>query len=163
SALGDHLFAGVEADLSDDAEDIALRLRGIGTADEIRAAERVEVRGVVAGKEGVVHQLAQFARRWRNGDAIDGIGSFGGGHVMGIGTDAANAGGDARQFFHRASLAEFLEAAQFRNLEVAVGKFTVVVDKEVNLAVPFQPGDRVNNYTLHTWALRSSEPARLKR
>ncbi len=82
---------------------------------------------------------------------------------MRVGANAADTGGDARQFLNRTALAEFLEAAQFRYLKVAVGQFTIVVDEQVNLAVPFQARDRIYDNALHTCTLRSKDPAMLKR
>ncbi len=68
------------------------------------------------------------------------------------------------QLLDRAADAEALEAAQLGDLEVDVGDFAGVVDEDLDLAVTFEPGDRIDAYLLHqTLALLSSELARPKR
>ena len=59
-AHADDFLADLDADLAEDAENVALGLRGVGPDDEIGPAEEVEVQGVVFDHEGVVDQFADF-------------------------------------------------------------------------------------------------------
>jgi len=94
-------------------------------------------------------------------DLVDGLG---GGHVVGLGTHAADTRRDTRQLFDRTPEAEALEAAQLGDLEVDVLHLVVVVDEDLDLAVTFEPGDGIDAYLSHqTLALLSSELARPKR
>jgi hypothetical protein len=45
--------------------------------------------------------------------------------------------------------AEFLEAAQFGDLQVGVGHVALVVQKDVDLAVTFQPRDGIDGNAFH--------------
>ena len=99
----------------------------------------------------------------------DRVGGFGGGHVMRLRADAADAVGQHRHFFDRPAHAKLLEAAQLGDLKVGVGDVALVVQKDLDLAVPFQARDRVNADSLHhvasycALARRSSELARPNR
>ena len=68
---------------------------------------------------------------------------LGGRHVVRLGTHAADAVGDARHLLGRPADAELLEAAQLGDLEVDVGDVALVVQEDLDLAVAFEPGDRV--------------------
>ncbi len=103
---------------------------------------------------------------------VERVQGFGGGHVMGFGTDAADAVGDARHLFRGPPHAELLEAAQFGDLEVGVGDIALVVEEDLDLAVSFQAGDGIDSDAFHNTASlpaplvltrRSNECAMLKR
>jgi hypothetical protein len=145
----DHLAADLQADLADDAQDVALGHRGVRPHDEVRAAQDEEVGGVVGEEEGGVEQLAQLAPGGRRRQAVDRVGGLGGGHVMGLRADAADAVGQHRHFLHRAAHAEALEAAQFRHLQVGVGDVAGVVQEDLDLAVAFQAGQGIDADALH--------------
>ena len=104
---------------------------------------------MVAGREAVVQQLAQLARRGRGLHAVAAVDGLGGGHVVRLRAHAADARRYARQLFDRPADAEALEAAQLRHLEVDVGDFAGVVDEDLDLAVTLEPGDRVDAYLFH--------------
>jgi hypothetical protein len=71
------------------------------------------------------------------------------GHVMSARSDTAYTGYYTGHLLNRPALAELLEAAKLGDLEVGIGNITVVVEKDLNLAVPFKPGYRVNCDLLH--------------
>jgi hypothetical protein len=107
------------------------------------------VGGVVGEVEAVVEQLAQQLAGPRRLDAVDGIGCFGRGHVVGLGADAADAVCQQRHLLDRAPHAEPLKAAQLGNLEVGVGDFPLFVQEDLDLAVAFEAGNRIDGYPLH--------------
>ena len=104
---------------------------------------------------------------------IDGVRGLGGGHVMRLGAHAADAVGEQRHLFHRPADAEALETAQLGDLEVGVGDVAVFVQEDLDLAVAFKTGDRINRDSLRhirpslssrpVLPACSSEPARLNR
>jgi hypothetical protein len=101
---------------------------------------------------------------------IDRVDGLGGGHVVGLRADAADAVGQQGHFFHRAPDAEAFETAQFRDLEVGIGNIAFFIQEDLDLAMAFQPGDGINGNPLHddypfcaALLARRSEPARLKR
>ena len=160
----DHRAGGLEADLADDAEDVARRRVALRPHDEVRAGEDVEVRRVVGHVERVVEQLAQHAAGGRDLDAEHGVDGLGGRHVVSLRAHAADARRDARQLLDRAADAEALEPAQLRDLEVDVLDLVVVVDEDLDLAVTLETGDGIDGYLFHqTFALLSSELGRPKR
>ena len=160
----DHGAGGLEADLADDAEDVARRRVALRPHDEVRAGEDVEVRRVVGHVERVVEQLAQHAARGRDLDAEHGVDGLGGRHVVSLRAHAADARRDARQLLDRAADAEALEAAQLGDLEVDVLDLVVVVHEDLDLAVTLETGDGIDGYLFHqTFALLSSELGRPKR
>lgn len=173
-AAGDDLLADFDADFVDDAEDVALPGRGVWPNYKVRAAQGVEVNGVVGDVEGAVEHLAQLLDRRRRLYAVEHVQRLGSGHVVRLGADAADAVGDARHLFGRAADAELLEAAQFGDLEVGIGHVARFVEEDLDFAVPFQPGDGVDGNAGHDappWPLPrplprarcSSEWAMLKR
>jgi hypothetical protein len=102
------------------------------------------VGGVVGDVEGAVQQLAQFLGRRRRVYVIDRVGGFGGGHVVRLRAHAADAVGEQRHLLHRPAHGEPLEPAQLRDLEVRIGDVALLVQEDLDLAVSFQPGDRIN-------------------
>ena len=62
--------------------------------------------------------------------------------------NAADAVGQQGHFLHRATNAEALKTAQFRDLEVGVGNVAFLVQEDFDLAMTFQAGDGVNGYSL---------------
>ena len=141
---GDDLLAGFEADLADDADDVALRGRGFGADDEVRPAQHEDVQGVVFQHEGVIDQLADLAARGGGLDLVEVVERLGRGHVMRGGADAADAAGDLRHVLGGTAEAEDLEAAQFGHLEVGAFDVALVVEEDVNLAVALEAGDGVD-------------------
>ena len=81
--------------------------------------------------------------------------------MVGLRADAADAVGDHRHLLGLPADAELLEAAQLRNLEVGFGDIAVIVEEDLDAAVPFQPGDRVDGDPPAHRVPLSSDAARL--
>ena len=143
-AAADDLLAGFEADLADDAHDVALLGRGFGPDDEVGAAQHEDVQGMVFQHEGVIDQLANLAARRGGLDLVEVVQGLGGGHVMGGGANAADAAGDLRHVLGRAAKGEDLEAAQLGHLQVGALHVALVIEEDVDLAVAFEAGDGVD-------------------
>ena len=166
----DDLAADLQANLVDDPQDIAFSNRGIRAHDEVRTSQGIKVGGVVGGIKCRVKQFAQFLAGGWHFDVIDGIHSLGSRHVVRLGADTANAVGQEGHFLHGATNAETFETAQFRDLEVSIGNIAFLVEKDLDLAMAFQPGDGINGNPLHIHhpfcadlLALSREPARLNR
>ena len=121
------------------------------------------MRGVIGDVEGVVEQLSQHAPGTRHGDAVDCVGGLGGGHVMRLRADAADAVGQGRHVLHRTADTERFEAAQLRDLEVRVLDVACVIKDDLDLAVTLEASDGIDADTCHDRPPWSSEAARLKR
>ena len=111
----------VHADLGHHAQDVSLGRRGGRADDEIGPAQGVEVRRVVGGVEDAVEQLAELLGRRRRIDVEHRVEGLGGGQVMRLGADAADAGRQVRHVLGRPADAKLLEAAQLGNLQIGVG------------------------------------------
>jgi hypothetical protein len=146
-AAADDFLAGLNADLADDADDVALLGRGLGADDKVGSAQDEDVQGVVFEHEGVIDQLADLASRRGGLDLVEGVEGFGGGHVMRGGADTADAAGDLRHVLCRTAEGEHLEAAQFGHLQVGAFDVALVIEEDVNLAVAFEAGDGINGET----------------
>jgi hypothetical protein len=130
-----------------------LRSSGGAPHHEIGTSEDVEVGGVVTGEEGGVEELAQLPGRVGDLDAEDVVAGLRRRQVMGLATDPADTGRDSRHLLHRPADAEGLEAAQFRHDEEAVGDLALVVEEDVDLAVPFESSDRIDRDPGHSVSL----------
>ncbi len=159
----DDLLADLRADLLDDAEDVAVGRRRVRSHDEVGTGQDVEVGGVVGDVEGVVEQLAEHPPGARRRDLVHRIGGLGGGHVVGLRADAADAVGESRHVLDRAAHAEGLEAAQLGDLEVGVLDVAGLVEQDLDLAVTLEARDRIDGQACHRRPPWSSEAARLKR
>ena len=80
---------------------------------------------------------------------IDGVTGFSGGHVMRLGANPADTGGDAGHLFHWPAHAEAFESPQFRYLKIAVRNVALVVEIDRDLAVALQPRHWVYNDFSH--------------
>ena len=127
-------------------DDVALLRRRLRADDEVRAAQDVDVQRVVLQHEGVIDQFADLAGGGRRLDLVEVVERLGRGHVMRRGAHAADAAGDLRHLLGRSAVAEDLEAAQLRDLQIRVLHVALVVEEDVNLAVPFEAGDGVNRH-----------------
>ena len=152
----EHLLGHVHADLGHDAQDVALGRRGGRADDEIGPAQGVEVGGVVGGVENAVEQLAELLARRRRIDVEHRVERLGGRQVVGLGTDAADAGRQVRHVLGRPAHAELLEAAKLRNLQIGVRHVPLLVEENVDLAVAFEPGNGINRNAFHD---RNSRPS----
>jgi len=68
--------------------------------------------------------------------------------------DPADTAGELGHVFGLPALAELLEPAQLRDLQVGVLDLALVVEENLNLPVPLQPRDRVNRDPLAHFCLR---------
>ena len=102
------------------------------------------MQGVVLEHEGVVDQLADLAAGRGGLELVEGVQGLGRGHVVGGGADPADAAGDLRHVLGGPAEAEDLEAAQLGHLEVGALDVALLVQIDVDLAVAFEPGDRVD-------------------
>ncbi len=66
-----------------------------------------------------------------------------------LGADTTDAIGDTRHLLGRSAHAELLKAAQFGDLEVGVGDFALFIEKDLDLAVAFKPGDGIYRNSIH--------------
>ena len=148
-AAVDDLLADLQPDLVHHAQDVALGRRRVGADNEVRTAQRVEVRGVVGDVEGRVEHLAHLLGRRRRLDVKQRVQRLGGRHVVRLGADAADAVGDARHLLGRPADAELLEAAQLRDLEVGVRDVALSFEEDLDLAVTFEARDGINGDLLH--------------
>jgi len=64
-------------------------------------------------------------------------------------SDAADSGNDPGKLLHRPSQAENFESSQFRDLKVSIFHIPFVVQKNLDLPVSFQSGDRIDRYRFH--------------
>ncbi len=171
-AHGNDLAANFQADLVDHPQDVALGHRRIGPHDEVRPGQDVEGGGVVGDEEGAVKQLAQQLGGAGRIDVVDRVRRLDSRHVMGFGAHTADAAGDDRHLFDRPADGKLLEAAQLRDLEVGALDAAGVVQEDLDLAVPFQAGYRVDRdmghailliYVSQNFAWRAHAPLRVSR
>ena len=153
------LFADLDADFPDDAQEVALRRRSVRTQNEIRPAQRVEMRGMVGHEERHVEQFADFLCGGGGLNAKEPVEGLDRGHVMSFRAHATDAIGDHRHVFGRPAHTELLEAPQLGNLEVGVGDVAVLIEKDVDFSVPFQPGNRIDRDPPHCALPPRIEPA----
>ena len=139
----------VHADLGHDAQDVPLGRRGRGADDEVGPAQGVKMRRVVGGEEDAIKKLAELLGRRRRIDVEQGVQGLGGRQVMGLGADAADPRRQVRHVLGRPAHAKLLETPQLRDLQIGVGHVALVVQKDVDLAVTFEPGDGINGNAFH--------------
>src|ERR1035438_10542699 len=99
---------------------------------------------MVFERERVIDQLANLAARRGGFDLVEVVESLGGGHVMRGGADTADAAGDLRHVLRWAAKGEDLETPQLGDLEIGVFDVALVIEEDVDLAVAFKAGDRVD-------------------
>ena len=151
-AHADDLLADFEPDLLDHADDVALLGGASGPTMKSGPPSTIDVQGVVFEHEGVIDQLADLAAGRGGLDLVEVVQRLGGGHVMGGRADAADAAGDLRHVLRRAAEAEHLEAAQLGDLQVGALDVALVIEEDVDLAVAFEAGDRVDG-DLRRWPI----------
>ncbi len=106
---------------------------------QIEEAERVRLHHLRQ-----VQHAPQLRRGVRNAHRHDGLASLGGGQEMGDRADAADARHEARHLVKRPALAEALEAAHLRDVEVRVLHLALVVELDGDLAVAFKARYRID-------------------
>jgi hypothetical protein len=65
--------------------------------------------------------------------------------VVGTRTNAADLRRNPGQLFHRTPFTKLLESPELDDLEVSVGYIPFIIEKNVDLSVPFEPGYRRNS------------------
>ncbi len=101
---------------------------------------------MVLDHKGVIDQFANLARGRSRLNLVKIIQGLGRGHVVGGRANPADAAGDLRHVLRGPAQAEDLEAAQFRDLQVSAFHLALVIQENINFAVAFQPGNRVNRH-----------------
>src|SRR5271157_5468145 len=107
---------------------------------------------MITGKENIIEELSEFFGGRRGIDVKHCIACFCRRHVMSLRAHTANAGCNSREFLDRPSDAELLEASQFRNLEVRVFDFSLVIEENIDLAVTFKASNGIYFDLLHTFS-----------
>ena len=143
-AAGDHLAGHIQPDLAGHPQNVALRGGRIRPDDEVRSAQSIKVGGVIGDEKGHVEQLAQFFGHGGGLGAEDTVQRLCGGQVVGLRADPADPVGDDRHLLGHPAHAELLKAAQLRDLEAGVLHRSLIVEKDIYPAMPFQAGDRVD-------------------
>ena len=92
-----------------------------------------------------VHQPAQLVGGGRDVDGHDGVAGLGRGEQMADRADAADARGDAGHFAVGPAFAEFLEAAEFDDVELGVGHVAGVVHEDADLGMALDAGHGIND------------------
>ena len=159
----DDLAADLDADLVDDAQDVALGGRGVGAHDKVGPSEGVEMGRVIGHVKNDIQQLPQDFGRVGQVDMIDGVTGLGRGHHVRLRTDTADPGRDAAHLLDGTADAELLETAELGDLEAGVRDIPVVVQENGDLSVAFEPGDGIDGDRFHLTRLPMSEPARPNR
>ena len=129
----------------DEAENIALCRRRVPTHQKVGRAQMEEAQGVALHELAEVHQSAQLVGGGRDVDGHDSVAGFGRGEQMADGADAADARGDAGHFAVGPAFAEFLEAAEFHDVENGIGHVACVVHENADLGVALDAGHGIND------------------
>ena len=140
----DDLAADLQPHFMDYAEDVSFGNRCVGSHHKVRATEGVEVRGVIRAIEGGIQQLTQKFRRARRVNLIDRVCRLGCRHVVRLRADATDTIRDQRHLLNGATHYKAFKAAQFGDLKIGIGYIALRIEKDLDLAVTFQTGDRVN-------------------
>ncbi len=98
---------------------------------------------------GRIEKLPELLRCTRRICLVNGVYGLTRGQMVCRRSDAADSGNDSRKFFHRSSQTEDLESSQLRDLKVSVFHVALVVQEDLDLPMPFQPGDRIYRYRFH--------------
>jgi hypothetical protein len=122
---------------------IAHRVFSIGSQDEIRTGQDIEVQDVLFHIGDAVAQAAEFFTRWWQLYTKDSIGGFGRCQVVGPGADAADAGRDARHLLDRFTNAKALKTAQLNDVDHGVSDVTSIIKFDRYLGVTFNAANRL--------------------
>ncbi len=143
-----HHFSGNVRRRLQHADDIADGVISIRPEQEIGSRQEIEVQDVLFHVGNAVAQFAQLlaGRGWF--DSEDRVASLGRGQVMRPRAHTANARRDAWKVFHGLSEAEFLEAAQFNDVDPGGVHVAGIVELNGHLGVALDAGDRLNDECL---------------
>src|SRR5208283_4073330 len=130
---------------ADQAEDVALRRRGVPAEDEVGRGEVEEAQGVALDDLAQVHQAAQLVGRGRDRDRHDRVPRLRRRQHVADRADAADARGYPRHLAVGPALAEPLEAAELHDVELGVGDVAGPVQEDADLGVPLDARYRVDD------------------
>ncbi len=68
---------------------------------------------------------------------------------MGARSDTADSRYNPGHLLYRSALGELLKTTEFRYLEIGILNITSIIEKNLYLAMPLKPGNRVNTNLLH--------------
>ena len=98
---------------------------------------------------GRVEKLPEFFCCLRGINLVNGVNGLTRGQVMGRRSNPTDPWNDPGKFLHRSSHTEDFKSSQLRNLKVSIFNIPLVVQKNFDLSVSFQSGDRIDGYLLH--------------
>ena len=98
---------------------------------------------------GRIKKLPKLLRCARRICLVNGVYGLTRGQMVCCRSDAADSWDDSRKLLHRSSQTEDFEYSQLRDLKVGVFNVSLVVQKNLDLPMPFQSGDRINRYRFH--------------
>jgi hypothetical protein len=107
------------------------------------------MKGVAMDIMGGIEKLPKLFCRPRRISLVNSVYGLTRGQMVCRRSDAADPGNDPGKNFYRSSHAEDFESSQFRDLEIGIFNIPLVVQENLDLAVSFQSGDRINRYRFH--------------
>src|ERR1035441_1451413 len=135
--------------LFDQTEDVAVRRVAVEAQQQVRRGEMEKAQRVALHELRAVDQLAQFYRRGRRGHGHDRVARFGRRQQMAHRADAADARRDRRHFVIGPAFGEFFETAHLGHMKVRVGDMARIVQVDIDLGVPFDARDGVDDKFSH--------------
>lgn len=96
-----------------------------------------------------IKKLPKLLRCTRRICLVNGVYGLTRGQMVCRRSDPTDSRDNSRKFFHRSSKTEDLESSQLGDLKVGILHVPLVVQKNLDLPVPFQSGDRINRYRFH--------------
>ena len=139
----------------DHADDIAMAHCIVETEQQVGRAQVEEMQGMRLQGLAEVHQPANLLRSRRKLlDAHQRIRGLGGSQVMAHRANAAKALHQHRHFPVGPSLDEFLEAAEFDNMQACLLDVVVIIQQQGDLAVPLDPRQRLDHHPLQPFRVR---------
>ena len=137
-----------------DAEEVAPGRVGVEAEQQVGRREVEEAEGVGLHDLGQVHDPAQLQGSLRRRDGEDLVARLGRRHEVAHRADSADPRHQRRHLAQRPALADALEAAELRDVEVGVGDRAGLVELDGDLGVALDAGDRVDDDLAHA---RSSQ------
>src|ERR1035437_2997319 len=135
--------------LFDQTEDVAVRRVAVEAQQQVRRGEMEKAQRVALHELRAVDQLAQFYRRGRRGHGHDRVARFGRRQQMAHRADAADARRDRRHLVIGPAFGEFFETAHLGHMKVRVGDMARIIQVDIDLGVPFDARDGVDDKFSH--------------
>jgi hypothetical protein len=107
------------------------------------------MKGVAMDIMGGIEKLPKLLGRPRWISLVNGIYGLTRGQMVCRRSDATDPRDDPGKYLHRSSQTEDFESSQLRDLKVSIFYIPLVVQENLDLAVSFQSGDRINRYRFH--------------